>query len=91
METNTTETRNPQQLLAEQQVQNEAKAAALKAKKEAAGVLHFVHGGRVFKPLIPAVFIPGLGRRSALELCTDKAAQDYLIKEGCVRSVIEEV
>ena len=90
-ENNITETRNPEELKAQLQLKHQAKAAAITGKKENAGPVHFVRNGKVYKPLVPAAIIPGLGRRTALEICADKKAQDYLIREGCVGSVIEEV
>jgi len=92
------EQKTPEQIAAEQKLEAqrkeaEAKAAAekLAAKKTAAGEVHFVHEDRVFVPIVPKVFIPGIGYRTALEICADEKSQAYLINEGCIGSVISEV
>lgn len=99
------EQKTPEQLEAELKLQAQAQEAAdkkaaeekaaaeklLAEKKAAAGELHFVHEGEVYKPLIPAVFIPRIGKRTALEICADEEAQAYLVREGCVGTVIEKV
>jgi hypothetical protein len=69
----------------------EEKAAAFQAKIEAAGELHFVHSDRVYVPAMPKVHIPGLGVRTALEICIDEEAQEYLVKSGCEGTVIKEI
>lgn len=85
------ELKTPEQIAAEQKFEAEKKAAVLQAKKDKAGVKHFVYGNRVFVPLLNRVVIPGIGRRTALELCADEEAQAYLVKENCIGSVIKEI
>lgn len=68
-----------------------APGKTIEEKKEEAGELHFVFNDRVFKPILPKVFIPGIGERTALEICVDEQAQEYLVKENCVGTVILEV
>lgn len=72
-------------------IEVKATADALEEKKQRAGEIHFVYEGRVFKPKLPRVIIPGIGKRTALELCFDEKAQEYLVKENCIGSVIEEI
>lgn len=91
----------PEQIAAEQKFEAELKAAqdkkaaeekaALEARRKKAGKVHFVFEGEVYKPLMPRVFIPGIGRRTALEICADKEAQAYLIREGAIGTVIEKI
>lgn len=51
----------------------------------------FKLGNKVYEPIIPKVFLPGIGVRTALEIASDEEAQSYLVKEGCIGSVIKEV
>jgi hypothetical protein len=51
----------------------------------------FSYKGKVYKSIMHAVDIPGLGVRTALEISVDEEAQEYLVKNGCVGSVIVEV
>ncbi len=47
--------------------------------------------GKKYRMLIGKVFIPGLGERTAAEVLQDIAAQEYLVKENTIGSVIQEV
>lgn len=60
-------------------------------EKETAVELKFEHEGKTYRPILENVFIPGLGNRTALEICADEKAQEYLVKEGCVGTIIEVV
>jgi hypothetical protein len=51
----------------------------------------FENGGKKYKVLMPRVYIPGIGERTALELANDKKGQDYVIKENAIGSVIKEI
>lgn len=61
------------------------------AKKYTLKEGEFSFKGKVYKAIIHAVEIPKLGKRTALEIAADPEAQAYLVKEGCIGSVIEEV
>lgn len=63
----------------------------LDALKEKAGPVHFVYDNRVFIVKLPRCNIPGIGKRTAIEICTDEKAQAWLIKENCIGSVIVEI
>lgn len=76
---------------AEKKAAADKAAARLEAKKKKAGEVHFVHEGEVYVPQMPKVQIPGLGTRTALEICADEEAQAWLISEGCVGSVLRKV
>lgn len=52
---------------------------------------HFICEGKKYRIRLPKVHIPGIGERTALELAVDEEAQEWLIKNNCVGSVIEEV
>lgn len=66
-----------------------ANAADIADRVKKAGELNFVFEGRVFKTVKPKTDIPGLGIRSAIEICCDPIAQKYLVENKC--SAIEEV
>lgn len=90
--------KTPEQIAAELEMQSrthlaeeQAAKEVLEEKKQRAGELHFVIEDRVFKPILTKVFIPGIGDRTALEICIDDEAQKYLIDENCIGSVIEEI
>jgi hypothetical protein len=50
----------------------------------------FEHDGEKFEVILPKAQIPGIGIRTALEICTDEKAQAYLVRR-CVGSVIRLV
>jgi hypothetical protein len=51
----------------------------------------FEYDGKKYKSILPAIEIPGIGIRTALEIAADEEAQAYLIKQGCVGTVIKEI
>ena len=54
----------------------------------------FQYGGKSYRVRAkenPAVNIPTIGIRTAAEILVDKKAQAYLVKAGCVGTVLEEV
>ncbi len=60
-------------------------------KEQALPSNQFEHEGNIYEVILPKINIPELGIRTALEVCVDKAAQDYLVNNGCIGSVIREV
>ncbi len=80
--------------LEKQLVENEN----LKAELEAAqGVIaeaapaEFEYDGKKYEVIMPKVFIPGIGERTALEVCVDEDAQTYLVKSNTIGSVLKEL
>ncbi|THU34244.1 hypothetical protein FAM09_24815 [Niastella caeni] len=51
----------------------------------------FVVDGKKYRVKLPKVRIPEIGERTALELAVDVEAQQWLIKNNCIGSVLEEV
>lgn len=51
----------------------------------------FENDGKTFRVIIHAVQIPGVGVRTAAEICHDEEAQQALIEANCIGSVLEEV
>lgn len=51
----------------------------------------FTCEGKKYRVRLPKVNIPGIGLRTALELAVDTEAQQWLIKNNCIGSIIEEV
>lgn len=70
--------------------QQKAALELIEEKKERAGEIHFVYDNRVFVPIIPNVDIPGIDKRTKLEICADEKAQEFLVKK-CIGSVIKEI
>lgn len=91
MEKSTEQIQAELELQAQIRLANEQAEKELAEKIERAGELHFVIEGKVYKPIISKVFIPGIGERTALEICIDDHAQAYLLRENCIGSVIEEI
>lgn len=46
--------------------------------------------GKQYKIIIPQVNIPGIGILTAAEILLSAEAQEYLVKEKCIGSVISE-
>lgn len=87
------DTKKPEQIAAELALQaqiQEAEETALNEKIKNAGILHFVKEREVYRPLLMAVNIPEIGVRSALEICVDEEAQEYLVQH-CIGTVIEKL
>jgi len=51
----------------------------------------FQHDGKKYRVRLQKVNIPGIGVRTALELANDSEAQQWLIDNNYVGSIIEEV
>lgn len=64
-----------------------------KKKSSDSQELTFKHqgDGKSYRVILPGVEIPGIGTRTALEICADTKAQEYLVKENCIGTVIEEI
>lgn len=71
-------------------LQNDGTDAELLKKMETAGDLHFVFGDKVYTPKYPKIIIPHLGERTALEICVDEEAQEFLVK-NCADSLLTEI
>ena len=56
-------------------------AKAAKTKETPVTVNQFKFEGKVYQVTIPIMNIPGIGIRTALEVCADPEAQAYLV--GC--------
>lgn len=51
----------------------------------------FSYEGKSYKVILPRVHIPDMGIVTALDILSDRAAQEYLVKNNAVGSVIQEV
>lgn len=77
-----------------EQISAEVKVASMimeATTKKADELKQFLFQGKRYRPIVAKIHIPNIGERTALEICVDKDAQSYLVKEGCVGSVIEEI
>lgn len=76
------------------EVADPADPAAPVQKQQAAVGDTFEYKGKVYKvnsDKFKAVNIPGLGRRTALDIVADPEAQAYLVDHNCIGTVISEV